>query len=107
MACGCSRPVVGQYSGAGMQHLLQVRVCSVESLKTCAGQELCQRFCCAIDTRQSTPHRNIAHAFFQPADNEMITLVHFNLRDSIMVGKKKTNDVQARQPALVKLDIIS
>ena len=26
----------------------------------------------------------------------MITLVHFNLRDSIMVGKKKTQDVQAR-----------
>ena len=24
----------------------------------------------------------------------MITLVHFNLRDPIMVGKKKTNDVQ-------------
>ena len=28
----------------------------------------------------------------------MITLVHFNLRDSIMVGKKKTQDVQARYP---------
>ena len=40
-------------------------------------------------------HRNIAHAFFQPADNEMITLVHFNLRDPIMVAKKKTSDVQA------------
>lgn len=38
--------------------------------------------------------RNIKHAFFQPADNEMITVVHFNLRDSIMVGKKKTSDVQ-------------
>ena len=24
----------------------------------------------------------------------MITLVHFNLRDPIMVGKKKTSDVQ-------------
>ncbi len=31
----------------------------------------------------------------------MITLVHFNLRDSIMVGKKKTQDVQARHLAPV------
>ena len=29
----------------------------------------------------------------------MITLVHFNLRDSIMVGKKKTQDVQAHHRA--------
>jgi len=28
----------------------------------------------------------------------MITLVHFNLRDSNMVGKKKTQDVQVRHP---------
>lgn len=38
--------------------------------------------------------RNIKHAFFQPADNEMIALVHFHLTHPIMVGKKKTNDVQ-------------
>ena len=38
--------------------------------------------------------RNIKHAFFQPAENEMITLVHFHLHDPIMVGKKKTQDVQ-------------
>lgn len=37
---------------------------------------------------------NIKHAFFQPADNEMIALVHFHLVNPIMVGKKKTNDVQ-------------
>ncbi|KAK9824573.1 hypothetical protein WJX72_011424 [[Myrmecia] bisecta] len=39
-------------------------------------------------------YRNIKHAFFQPAENEMITLVHLHLIDSIMVGKKKTQDVQ-------------
>lgn len=39
-------------------------------------------------------HRNIRHAFFQPAEKEMITLVHFHLRDAIMVGKKKATDVQ-------------
>ena len=38
--------------------------------------------------------RNVKHAFYQPAENEMITLVHFHLTNSIMVGKKKTNDVQ-------------
>jgi hypothetical protein len=38
--------------------------------------------------------RNIRHAFFQPAEKEMITLVHFHLRDAIMVGKKKANDIQ-------------
>lgn len=40
------------------------------------------------------PCRNIKHAFFQPSDKEMITLVHFNLHNPIMVGKKKTTDVQ-------------
>jgi nucleosome binding factor SPN SPT16 subunit len=38
--------------------------------------------------------KNIKHAFFQPADHEMIVLIHFHLRDGIMVGKKKTQDVQ-------------
>jgi len=39
-------------------------------------------------------YRNIKHAFFQPAENDMITLVHFHLIDPIMIGKKKTHDVQ-------------
>ena len=39
-------------------------------------------------------YRNIKHAFFQPAEAEMITLVHFHLVHPIMVGKKKTLDVQ-------------
>lgn len=38
--------------------------------------------------------RNIKHAFFQPAEKEMITLVHFHLHNYIMVGTKKTKDVQ-------------
>ena len=38
--------------------------------------------------------RNIKHAFYQPAEGEMVTLVHFHLINSIMVGKKKTSDVQ-------------
>jgi len=38
--------------------------------------------------------RNIKHAFYQPAENEMICLVHFHLINPIMVAKKKTQDVQ-------------
>ncbi|KAL8489251.1 hypothetical protein ACS0TY_025236 [Phlomoides rotata] len=34
------------------------------------------------------------HAFFQPAEKEMITLLHFHLHNHIMVGNKKTKDVQ-------------
>jgi nucleosome binding factor SPN SPT16 subunit len=30
--------------------------------------------------------RNIKHAFFQPAENEMITLVHFHLINPIMAS---------------------
>jgi len=39
-------------------------------------------------------YSNVRHAFFQPAEKEMITLLHFNLKNPIMVGKKKTADVQ-------------
>ena len=38
---------------------------------------------------------NVRYAFFQPCTaKEMIVLVHFNLRHEIMVGKKKTSDIQ-------------
>ena len=40
-------------------------------------------------------YKNIRHAFFQPCDaKEMIVALHFHLYDDIMVGKKKTKDVQ-------------
>ena len=32
--------------------------------------------------------------FFQPVENEMITLIHFQLHNHVMVGTKKTKDVQ-------------
>ncbi|KAG1678588.1 hypothetical protein FOA52_012595 [Chlamydomonas sp. UWO 241] len=52
--------------------------------------------------RYSTPknetinvmYRNIRHAFFQPAENEMVTILHFHLINPIMLGNKKTKDVQ-------------
>lgn len=46
------------------------------------------------DERVEVMFGNIKHAFFQPAENEMITLLHFHLHNHIMVGNKKTKDVQ-------------
>ncbi|XWS58058.1 hypothetical protein CRYUN_Cryun08bG0002600 [Craigia yunnanensis] len=46
------------------------------------------------DERVDVMYRNIKHSFFQPAEREMITLVHFHLHNHIMVGNKKTKDVQ-------------
>ncbi|KAL5719018.1 DNA helicase [Ranunculus cassubicifolius] len=46
------------------------------------------------DERVEIMYGNIKHAFFQPAEREMITLLHFHLHDHIMVGRKKVKDVQ-------------
>uniref|UniRef100_A0A0D6QWA7 FACT complex subunit n=1 Tax=Araucaria cunninghamii TaxID=56994 RepID=A0A0D6QWA7_ARACU len=46
------------------------------------------------DERVDIMYQNMKHAFFQPADKEMITLLHFHLHNHIMVGNKKTKDVQ-------------
>lgn len=37
---------------------------------------------------------NIRHLFFQPCDNELIVLIHVHLWNPIMLGKKKTQDIQ-------------
>lgn len=39
-------------------------------------------------------YENIKHAFYQPCENELIVLIHFHLKNPIMVGNKKTKDVQ-------------
>ncbi|KAJ8771821.1 hypothetical protein K2173_026998 [Erythroxylum novogranatense] len=46
------------------------------------------------DERIDIMYANVKHAFFQPAEKEMITLLHFHLHNHIMVGNKKTKDVQ-------------
>ncbi|EPS71678.1 hypothetical protein M569_03078, partial [Genlisea aurea] len=46
------------------------------------------------EERVDIMYPNIQHAFFQPAEKEMITLLHFHLHNHIMVGNKKTKDVQ-------------
>ncbi|KAF5391933.1 hypothetical protein D9757_001726 [Collybiopsis confluens] len=37
---------------------------------------------------------NIKHLFFQPCDHELLVIVHIHLRSPIIVGKKKTFDIQ-------------
>ncbi|KAK9470440.1 FACT complex subunit-domain-containing protein [Dipodascopsis tothii] len=37
---------------------------------------------------------NIQHLFFQPCDHELIVLIHAHLKNPIMIGKRKTKDVQ-------------
>jgi nucleosome binding factor SPN SPT16 subunit len=37
---------------------------------------------------------NIKHLFFQPCDGELIILLHIHLIHPVMIGKKKTKDVQ-------------
>jgi len=39
-------------------------------------------------------YANVKHAFFQPCHSEHIVLIHFHLSHPIMVGKKKTQDIQ-------------
>jgi len=49
-------------------------------------------------------YKNIKHAFFQPCENELIVLVHFTLHNPILLGKKKTNDIQFYKEAGVQAD---
>lgn len=37
---------------------------------------------------------NVKHLFFQPCDHELLVIVHMHLKAPIMIGKKKTFDVQ-------------
>ncbi|KAK9717864.1 FACT complex subunit spt16, variant 2 [Basidiobolus ranarum] len=37
---------------------------------------------------------NIKHLFFQPCDYELVVILHVHLKNPIMIGKKKTKDVQ-------------
>jgi FACT complex subunit SPT16 len=46
------------------------------------------------DSRIDLLFNNIRHVFFQPNDSELISIIHVHLRNPIMVGKRKTKDVQ-------------
>ncbi|KAM9950734.1 hypothetical protein ACTFIT_012009 [Dictyostelium discoideum] len=49
-------------------------------------------------TKDRTPidvlYKNIKHAIYQQADQESMAVIHFHLHDALMIGKKKTKDVQ-------------
>ena len=50
-----------------------------------------------ISTRQEVVdvmYSNIKYAIFQPCENEIMVLIHFHLKNPIMIGKKKHRDVQ-------------
>lgn len=54
------------------------------------------RFTCS---REEVPkldllYANIKHAFFQPVEHELCVLLHFHLHHGVMVGSRKTVDVQ-------------
>ncbi|KNC56189.1 FACT complex subunit SPT16 [Thecamonas trahens ATCC 50062] len=57
------------------------------------------RFTSRTGARVDIIYANIRHAFFQPSKSELIVLIHFHLHNPIMVGKKKTKDVQFLQMA--------
>jgi len=46
------------------------------------------------DSRIDLLFNNIRHVFFQPNDHELVTIIHVHLKNPIMVGKRKTKDVQ-------------
>ena len=39
-------------------------------------------------------YSNIKHAIYQPCENDQLVLIHLHLIDPIIVGKKKTQDIQ-------------
>ena len=39
-------------------------------------------------------YSNIKHAIFQPCENEIMVLIHFHLKNPIMIGKKKQTNLQ-------------
>lgn len=46
------------------------------------------------DQRVDVLFSNIKHLFFQPCEQELIVLIHCHLKSPIMIGKRKTLDVQ-------------
>lgn len=49
-------------------------------------------------------YKNIKHAFYQPCENELVVLLHFHLKNPIMIGKKKSLDVQFCREAGIQTD---
>jgi nucleosome binding factor SPN SPT16 subunit len=52
------------------------------------------RFISARNEVVDVMYNNIKYAIFQPCESEIMVLIHFHLKNPIMIGKKKHNDVQ-------------
>eukprot|EP00345_Euplotes_harpa_P010733 CAMPEP_0168355358 /NCGR_PEP_ID=MMETSP0213-20121227/24487_1 /TAXON_ID=151035 /ORGANISM="Euplotes harpa, Strain FSP1.4" /LENGTH=377 /DNA_ID=CAMNT_0008367521 /DNA_START=6 /DNA_END=1138 /DNA_ORIENTATION=- len=57
------------------------------------------RFTSQQNDKIDIAYSNIKHGFFQPCDDELIVLVHFNLHNNILIGNKKVNNIQFYQEA--------
>ena len=64
------------------------------------------RFMSSKNQELSILFNNIKHAIFQPCDDELIVLVHFHLLNEIIVGTKRTKDVQFLTEAGTQYDDI-
>mmetsp|Transcript_26121 Transcript_26121/g.46438 ORF Transcript_26121/g.46438 Transcript_26121/m.46438 type:complete len:816 (+) Transcript_26121:4504-6951(+) len=49
-------------------------------------------------------YKNVKHAVFQPVENDLIVLLHFHLHNAVMVGSKKTTDIQFYSEAGIQSD---
>ena len=47
-------------------------------------------------------YSNIRHAIFQPCRNELVVLIHFHLKNPIIIAKKKCKDVQVYTEVIEK-----
>jgi len=52
------------------------------------------RFTSTKTEKLDVMYSNVKHAIFQPCDRTTMVLVHFHLKDFILIGKKKHKDVQ-------------
>ncbi|XP_026190808.1 FACT complex subunit SPT16 [Cyclospora cayetanensis] len=90
---------------AGMRKLIGALEAHTNGLRVvCA---LCCSF--TVNTRGQMDvvditYTNIKHAILQPCERELIVLVHFHLKAPILVGKKRTQDVQFYTEAGTQID---
>lgn len=46
------------------------------------------------DQKIDIPFTNVKHMFYQSSDHELIAIIHFHLKSPVLVGKRKTRDIQ-------------
>lgn len=49
-------------------------------------------------------YKNIKHSFYQPCEKELIVILHFTLKNPILVGKKKRLDIQFMREVGIQAD---